>query len=114
MTDSAIWQIVLIITGLGQMIVTLAAVVTIIRQGKERAATPDRLQNERIAKLEDRIDKIEMHLDNDNKRLREIEEANHVVLQALLAIIGYSLDGTDNEKLRNAKTELEAYLIRRK
>lgn len=52
-------------------------------------------------------------LDNDNKRLKEIEESNRMILQCLLVIINHDITGNGIEKMKSARDELQEYLINR-
>ena len=57
-----------------------------------------------------RHDKI---LDNDDKRLKEIENSNRMILQCLLVIINHDITGNGIEKMKTARDELQEYLINR-
>ena len=58
--------------------------------------------------------KVEAHdklLDNDNKRLRTIEESNKMILQCLLVIINHDITGNGIEKMKEAREDLQEFLI---
>lgn len=60
--------------------------------------------------------KLEQHdkfLDSDNKRLKEIEESNHMVLQCLLVLINHSITGNGIDKMKEARDQLQDFLINR-
>lgn len=50
-------------------------------------------------------------LDNDNKRLKEYEESNRMILQCLLVIINHEITGNGIENLKHARDALQEYLI---
>lgn len=50
-------------------------------------------------------------LDNDNKRLKDYEESNRMILQCLLVIINHEITGTGIENLKHARDDLQEYLI---
>lgn len=52
-------------------------------------------------------------LDNDNRRLKELEDSNKVIMHSLLAIMSHELDGNHTDQLRKAHDELKDYLINR-
>ena len=52
-------------------------------------------------------------LDNDDKRLKEIENSNRMILQCLLVIINHEITGNGIEKMKTARDELQEYLINR-
>jgi hypothetical protein len=63
-----------------------------------------------------RDEKLKKHdelLDNDNKRLKELEDSNKIIMQSMLALMSHELDGNHREELKQARDELQNYLIRR-
>lgn len=96
-----LWNIVqLICTG----IITIGGAGAIIASVYRWSRNPD---NERDEKLK----KHEELLDNDNKRLKELEESNKIIMQSLLAIMSHELDGNHKEQLTKARDDLQKYLI---
>lgn len=65
---------------------------------------------------EDRDKMIKEHekkLDNDHKRLMELEESNKVMMRSMLALMSHELDGNHRAELEKARDDLQDYLIRR-
>ena len=59
---------------------------------------------------------VEQHsvaLENDNKRLKQLDDDNRMILQSLLVIVNHSIDNNGIDKLKEARTELQEYLIKR-
>lgn len=50
-------------------------------------------------------------LDNDNKRLKEHEESNHMILKCLLVIINHEITGNGIETMKEARDDLQKYLV---
>lgn len=71
----------------------------------------------------DRDDRIKRHdemLDNDNKRLRDLEreqaemkEAQSVLMKSMLALMSHAIDGNHTEDLKQARDDMQNYLLRR-
>lgn len=61
--------------------------------------------------LKNKVAQHELLLDNDNKRLKDIEESNRMILQCLLVIINHDITGNGIEKMKSARDELQEYLI---
>ncbi len=63
--------------------------------------------------LVSRVDAIEEHLSNDKRRLDEQEEAQKLLLRAMLVLIEYETTGGTSEKeaLAAVKTDITNYLI---
>ena len=71
----------------------------------------------------DRDKKLKGHeemLDNDNKRIKELEreqkemkEAQQVLMKSMLALMSHAIDGNHTEDLRLARDDMQNYLLRR-
>lgn len=118
-TLSQAWALALSIAG---GIVTIVAAGTAIYKIIKAARRPNELQNEEIKAIHKRQDRFEERLDGmerdygeffrrDKERLNAIEEGNRVTQRALLALLSHGIDGNDVDEMRNAKKELEDYLI---
>ena len=60
--------------------------------------------------------KVESHdkiLADDNKRLAEMETSNQMILQCMLVIINHEITGNGIDKMKQARDELQEYLIKR-
>lgn len=78
-----------------------------------KVKSPNVRQDERITFLETRTDQIEKHLDNDNKRLQEIEKGNRITQQSILALMRHAIDGNNIDQLREAESNMQEYLIQK-
>lgn len=79
----------------------------------QKIKSPNRLQNEKLDKHEEWLKKHDALLDNDNRRLKSIEDGNKIIQKALLALLQHGIDGNDIDGMKKVKTELEEYLIDR-
>lgn len=61
--------------------------------------------------LKAEVSKHTRFLDNDNKRLKEYEESDRMILQCLLVIINHEITGNGIENLKRARDDLQEYLI---
>lgn len=71
-----------------------------------------------------RDEKIKGHdekLDNDNRRIKELEksrqdtdEAINILMQSMLALMSNAIDGNHKEDLKIARDDLQKYLIKRR
>lgn len=60
--------------------------------------------------------KVENHtrmLDSDNRRLKEVEESNRLILQSLLVIVNHEISGNGIEGMKKTRDELQEYLVNR-
>lgn len=54
---------------------------------------------------------VDRKLDTDNKRIQHLEEGNKVKCKALRALLSHEINGNSLDKLENAMTALDEYLI---
>ena len=94
-------------------ITAVAAAATVIVKAVQKARMPEKTQNERIEKLEKRMEKYDQQFDNDNRRLKALEEGNRITQEALLALLGHAKDGNNTEQIVQAENDLKQYLINR-
>lgn len=50
-------------------------------------------------------------LSNDDARLKEVEESNKMILKCMLVIINHDITGNCIDKMKEARDELQKYLI---
>lgn len=84
----------------------IAGGVAVIYNLFKKAKQPDTERDETLKKHT-------QMLDNDNKRLKELEESNKIMMQSMLALMSHSIDGNHIEDLKQARDDLQKYLIRR-
>lgn len=106
-TPQQILELVLWVCG---AIVSVSAAIAVIVKVVQKAKAPEKNQNERIEKLEKEMEKFKQFFENDNRRLRKLEDGNIVTQQALLALLSHALNGNDMDSLKKAKEHLESYL----
>lgn len=99
-------------------IITLSGAISAIANWINEVRQPEYKQNERITILEKRVNghddmlnKYGRYLANDDERLKQIEESNHITQRGMLALLKHSISGEDVESLRKAEKDLEEYLI---
>lgn len=98
-----VWQFVQILcTG----IITIGGAGAILASVYRWSKNPDKERDEKLKKHSEALDR-------DNKRLRELEESNKIIMQSMLALMSHELDGNHHEELKQARDELQSYLIRR-
>jgi hypothetical protein len=61
--------------------------------------------------LKARVDKLEAYQNKDHNTLKTLETGNEKICKCVLAITDHELTGNSVEKLRQAKDEMQDYLI---
>lgn len=111
-------QLIAVILSVCAAIVTISAAIGVIAKALDKAKAPEKEQNERLDAHEKRLNaldeiivKFREYFDNDDRRFKEIEKSNKVTQSALLALLKHSINGNDTESLKEARKNLEEYLI---
>lgn len=77
------------------------------------AKAPNDAQNARLAALEEWRTDVDRKLNNDKAALDNIQEGNHAMYKALLALLDHGLDGNNVQQMQDAKKDLQNHLINR-
>ena len=107
-------------TELGALFLSIAsAIVLLVNLGEKIAQiikalkAPNDRQDDRISKIEKRLEDVEDKLDDDHERFAMIAEDNRVTQHALIALLDHGLDGNNFDQMREAKADLHNHLINR-
>lgn len=92
---------------------TMGSAFEKIAKARQAAKAPNARQDERLEKLEGRMDKVDEYLAQDKRRLDTMDEGNRVTQRALLALLAHGIDGNNVEQMEKAKCALEEHLINR-
>ena len=65
------------------------------------------------ADLKKEVDEHSRLLESDNKRLKEVEESNRLILQSLLVIVNHEISGNGIDGMKKTRDELQEYLVNR-
>ena len=117
-TPYQVWTAAIAIAG---AIVSISAAVSVILKFVEKAKQPEEMQNQRIASLEQKnvefiaiLNEHKRYLENDKRRLDNLEFGNEATNEALLALLKHAINGNDVESLKEAQHKLEGYLVTRR
>lgn len=91
-------------------IILLSNFILMLAMWGEKAKAPEKNQNERIAKLETKVDELCSRREKDAIRIAELEKGNVVTQKAILALLSHAIDGNNTDGLVNARDNLQDYL----
>lgn len=95
------------------LIIQAGTVVGLIYALLKFAGTPNETQNERLTKLEAWKEKVDERLEKGDDNFGQTREANRVTQEALLALLSHTIDGNNTEELKQARKNLNDYLIKK-
>ena len=118
-TPKEFFDLVVVVCG---AIVTISAAITVIIKVVLKAKEPNKLQDEKIGVLEEKVRSIEERLKLGNKRFEtdadrvdtienSMRKTNKVIIESLQALTSHAIDGNNIQELKDAKKGLDEYLI---
>ena len=75
------------------------------------AKAPEKAQNSEIKDIKDRLDNLESKLRKDESQIEASKECNRVLTKGMLALLEHGINGNNIDQMRDAKNDVEAYLI---
>ena len=75
------------------------------------AKAPEQKQNDEISGIKIRLDKVGAKLASDKKEIECVTSCNHVLTKGMLALLEHGINGNNIDQMRDAKRDVEAYLI---
>lgn len=93
------------------LILSVASVITLVINGVKKAKTPEARQNERLDALEKAIRRHDELFRNDLNRFERMENGNRIMQRCMLALLSHGIDGNDIEQMKQARNDLNEYLI---
>ena len=103
-----IWPVVL---AAASAIVLLSNAVEKIVNAVKAAKAPEQKQNDEIAEIKSRLDKVEREIRLDEKKLEDSKECNHVITKGVLALLDHGINGNNIDQMKEARSDVEKYLI---
>lgn len=100
------YEVIQIVLWLCGAVISISTATAIIIKIIHKAKQPDTERDEALKKHQ-------QLLENDNKRLKELEDSNKIIMQSMLALMSHAIDGNHTEDLKIARDDLQKYLIRR-
>lgn len=102
-------QILAVCAGISCMAGAVTWIIRLIKQVK----APSKAISGRVEAVEKELNRHGSLLDNDNKRLNEIQHGEHVTQRAIIALLSHGINGDAIESMIKARDELQEYLIER-
>lgn len=94
-------------------IVVVSGAVMVIVNLISKVSAPNKAQNARLDAIELKLEKHDDIFRKDLERFEGLEDGNRVTQRAILALLAHGIDGNQVDSMKEAKKELEKYLIER-
>lgn len=102
-----------VLLGMAAAIVVIGGAVGVIEHVAERIRLKSNRVAEQVEDHERRLEKHDEHLDNDNKRLNDVEQSNKLIMRGVMQLMSHEIDGNHTEQLKRARDDMHEYLIER-
>lgn len=93
-------------------IITIGGAITVIAGWISKMKSPEKAQDERIAQLEVRLEKIEARNAVYDKELSRITETLALIMKAQFATLGHAINGNDIDTIKKVQAEMQEYLTK--
>lgn len=109
-TPAQLWSGLVVFSG---GLVAVAGAIALIAKAVNKLKAPNRQQDERLAELEKKAKKHDGMLENDNRRLNDLETGRRIEHRALLALLKHGIDNNNIEAMKASTKEIQDYLTNR-
>ena len=103
-----VWAIILAICS---GITCISGATTVVVMWVKQLKSPEQKQNDRISKLEEDLKELQNKIFGNDSRIELIEQGTRITQKAILALLSHGIDGNDVEAMKQAKKELQEFLI---
>lgn len=104
-------QLIAALAGMYAFVVAVDKLLGILIRWRKKAKEPEEKQNADITDLQNTDKKVLALLDRDDKRLRVLEDGVSVLVKGQLALLGHAVDGNNEGECREARKDINHYLI---
>lgn len=115
MDNLTVGQTFLVVAGailtLCTIISTIGGAIEKIAKARKAIKAPEVRQDDEINVIKERLDKVERKLENDKVQIADSKECNHVLTKGMLALLEHGINGNNIEQMREAKNDVNTYLI---
>lgn len=98
-------------TAICGLIMSVVAVIGLIVSAVRKAKAPNVLQNQRLDELEKTVKRHSELFENDLMRFERMEDGNRIMQECMLSLLTHNIDGNDIEGMKEARKNLQKYLI---
>jgi uncharacterized protein with PhoU and TrkA domain len=111
MKDLTPTEIMSAVLAVASAIVLISNAAEKIVKAVKAAKAPEQRQNDEIADIKARLEKVEREMLLDEKQLKDARECNHVITKGVLALLDHGINGNNIDQMKDARHDVEKYLI---
>lgn len=94
-------------------IIAIGGAFAAIEHVADRVAAKSHRVADQVEEHERQLEKHAEHLDNDNRRLNDVEQSNKIIMRGMMNLMSHEIDGNHTEQLKKSRDEMHEYLIER-
>ena len=103
--------VITLVLALAGAVSTIGSAVEKITKATKAVRAPEQRQNYEIAEIKTRLDKLEAKQKKDESQIEASKDCNRVLTKGMLALLEHGINGNNIDQMRDAKNDVEAYLI---
>lgn len=107
-TPAQLWSGLVVFSG---GLAAIAGAIALIAKAINMLKAPNKHQDERLTELEKKTKEHDGMLDNDNRRLKDLEEGKRIEHRALLALLKHGIDNNNIAAMKASTEEIQEYLL---
>ena len=111
MENLTLGGVITLVLALAGAVSTIGSAVEKIVKATKAVRAPEQRQNDEIAEIKERLDKLESRQKKDESQIEAGKECNRVLTKGMLALLEHGINGNNIDQMRDAKNDVEAYLI---
>lgn len=92
-------------------IVAIGGAYTFIEHLIDKASMKSHQVEDRVAEHERAIEKHAEYLDNDNRRLKDVEDTNRLIMRGIMNLLSHEIDGNHTSQLEEVRDDMNKYLM---
>ena len=91
-------------------VTTIGGAIGVIEHFAAKAKKPHQDLEDEVEKQGKHLEKHDQLLDNDNRRLKDVEATNRLIVRGIMTLLSHEIDGNHTKQLEQARDEMYDYL----
>lgn len=91
-------------------VATIGAAIAAVEHVAAKARKPHHELEIEVEKQGKRLEKHDQLLDNDNRRLKDVEATNRLIMRGIMYLLSHEIDGNHANQLKQVRDEMYGYL----
>lgn len=91
----------------------IGGAISVIEHVVSRATMKSNKIAAQVIEHDHTLEKHSEYLDNDNKRLKDVEDTNRLIMRGIMNLLSHEIDGNHTSQLEEVRNDMNKYLLDR-